>query len=420
MMSKLTFAGSNASLVRTHNLCAVLNHFLNDGTVSRAQLAERTALSNTTISNLIDDLLAQGIVVEDDAETTRAQARHDGSRRVGRPRTSLRLNPDARYAAGVHIGVGILRVAVVNLHAEIIRNTIANFDVTAPTSHVLNQIVSLVKQTIADSRIPADRLVGLGIGASGLVDYEAGVNVFAPNLGWRDVPLRDWLQDRLEIPTTVDNNVRAMALGEALFGAGRGVGVLAFVYGRVGVGAGFVVNGRAFRGSGAGAGEIGHTMMIPDGGDLCVCGQHGCLETLVSERAIVREAERLARRRPHSLLARYLAQNGATKPIERIFAAAGEGDATTLQLLNACARYLGIALANLVNVLNPELILLGGLFAQGSEFFLPIAERTMRERAFAGLGDRVRVRPTQFGWRAGVVGAASLALSKFFYQLEDA
>lgn len=420
-MSKPTFAGSNASLVRAHNLRAVLNHFLNEGSVSRAQLAERTALSNTTITNLIDDLLVQGIVVEDDTEAARTQASRNGSsRRVGRPRTSLRLNPNARYAAGVHIGIGILRVAVVNLHAEIIRNTIASFDVTAPAAHVLNQIARLVKQTIADSRIETDRLIGLGIGASGLVDYEAGVNVFAPNLGWHDVPLRDWMQDRLGLPTTVDNNVRAMALGEALFGAGRGVGVLAFVYGRVGVGAGFVVNGRAFRGSGAGAGEIGHTVMIPDGGDLCVCGQRGCLETLVSEPVIVREAERLARRRPHGALARCLAQNGKTKPIERIFAAAREGDAATLRLLEDRARYLGIALANLVNVLNPELILLGGMFAQGSEFFLPVAERTVRERAFAGLGDRVRLQPTQFGWRAGVIGAASLALSTFFYQLEDA
>ncbi len=414
-MSRTTLAGSNASLVRAHNLRAVLNQFLHAGSISRVQLAERTALSNTTITHLIDDLLAQGIVVEDEGET----ARHNGHRRVGRPRTALRINPNARYAVGVHIGIGILRVAVVNLHAEIIHNTIAEFDVAAPAARVLGQIVKLVKQAIADSGIQADRLIGLGIGASGLVDYEAGVNVFAPNLGWRDVPLRAWMRDRLGLPTTVDNNVRAMALGEALFGSGRDAGVLAFVYGRVGVGAGFVVNGRPFRGSGAGAGEIGHTVMIPDGGDLCMCGRRGCLETLISEPVIVREAERLARRRPRSALARALRQDGRTKPIEHIFAAAREGDATTLGLLEDRARYLGIALANLVNVLNPELILLGGMFAQGSEFFLPVAERVMRERAFASLGDRVRVRPTQFGWRAGVIGAASLALSKFFYQLED-
>ncbi len=419
-MSKTTFAGRNVSLVRAHNLRAVLNHFLQEGTVSRAQLVERTSLSGTTITNLIDDLLAQGIVEESDTATAHIRDAGNGHRRVGRPRTGLRLNPNARYAVGVHIGIGILRIAVVNLHAEIIRNTITEFDVTTPADHVLDQIVLTTKRTIADSHIETERLIGLGIGASGLVDYEKGTNVLAPNLGWRDVPLREWMQDRLGLPTAVDNNVRAMALGEAMFGAGRGVGVLAFVYGRVGVGAGLVVNGRAFRGSGAGAGEIGHTVMIPNGGALCACGKRGCLETLVSEPVLVRAAEQLARKHPCGILAKHLACDDGLKPIERIFAAAREGDAATSKLIEERAYYLGIALANLVNVINPELILLGGMFAQGSEFFLPVAERTMRERAFAGLGDRVQVQPTQFGWRAGVIGAASLALSTFFYQLEDA
>lgn len=412
--------GRNTSLVRAHNLRAVLNHFLHVERASRAQLAERTALSGTTITHLIDELLAQGIVVEEDAEEARIRANGNGHRRVGRPSTGLRLNPSARYVVGVHIGIGILRAAVVNLHAEIVHNTITEFDVTAPATRILHQIARLIRRTITGSRIDTERLIGLGIGASGLVDFESGVNVLAPNLGWHDVPLREWMQTHLNMPVVVDNNVRAMALGEALFGAGRGVGVLAFVYGRVGVGAGFVVNGRLFRGSGAGAGEIGHTVMIPDGGDLCVCGKRGCLETLVSERVLVREAERLARRHPRSILAQRLAHQDGAKPIERIFAAASEGDAATLALIEARAHYLGIALANLVNVLNPELILLGGMFAQGSEFFLPAAERTMRERAFAGLGSRVRVQPTRFGWRAGVIGAASLALSTFFYHLEDA
>lgn len=418
-MSKPTFAGKNSSLVRAHNLRAVLNHFLRAGAISRAQLAERTALSNTTITHLIDDLLTQGIVMEADARS--AHHNHeDGQRRVGRPRTDLQLNPNARYAVGVHIGIGILRAAVVNLHAEIIHNAIVEFDTTLAAPRVLNQIARLVEKTIAGSRVAGERILGLGVGASGLVDYDNGVNVLAPNLGWREVPLRDWMQSRLGLPVTVDNNVRAMALGEAMFGAGRDVGVLAFVYGRVGVGAGFVMNGRPFRGSGAGAGEIGHTVMLPDGGDPCMCGNRGCLETLVSEPVLIREAEKLVRRNPRGRLARHFARRNGSRPIERVFAAAREGDADALALIEARARYLGIALANLVNVLNPELILLGGMFAQGSEFFLPVAERVMRERAFAGLGDRVRVQPTQFGWRAGVIGAASLALSAFFYHLEDA
>jgi len=415
-MSTLTLAGRNHHVVRSHNLRAVLNHLLRAGVISRAQLAERTALSNTTITHLIDELLNQGIVVE---------AEHggdgvNGNRRIGRPRTGLQLNPDARYAVGVHIGIGVLRAAVVNLYAEIVHNNIVSFDPTLPVSRVLPRIAKLVEKTIAESRAERSRILGVGIGASGLVDYQKGVNVLAPNLGWRDVPLRSWMESRLGLPVNVDNNVRAMALGEAMFGAGRDVGVLAFVYGRIGVGAGFVINGQPFRGSGAGAGEIGHTVMIPEGGERCKCGNYGCLETLISEPVLIREANRLAYSKPKGILAQHLGRDDGRRPIEQVFAAARAGDADALALIEVRARYLGIALANLVNVLNPELILLGGMFAQGSEFFLPTAERIMRAHAFAGLGDRVRLQPTRFGWRAGVVGAASLALSAFFYHMEGA
>ena len=413
-MTRPTFAGSNASLVKTHNLRAVLMNFLHSGVVSRSQLAEHTGLSSTTITNIIDGLLEQAIVVEEGLET-----RH-GHRGVGRPRTRLCLVPNARYAVGVHIGIGTLRVALTQLNSEIVTGKITQFELTAAPECVLENIARLVEEVMADSGVEPARVMGIGVGASGLVDYRTGVNVLAPTLGWRDVPIGEWLTRRLHLPVCVDNNVRAMALGEALFGLERGVSSLAFVYGRVGVGAGFVVNGEIFRGSGAGAGEIGHTIMLPDGGELCRCGRRGCLETLVSEPVILQEAGHIARANPDGLLAHHLAAPGAAKPIDRVFAAARAGDAPINALIEARARYLGIALANLVNVLNPELMLLGGMFCDGYDLIAPVTEATMREMAFAGLGDHVQLRPTRFRWRAGVIGAAALALYTFFYQQKEA
>ena len=300
------------------------------------------------------------------------------------------------------------------------------------------------------SRQPAStqrRCVGVGVGASGLVDPEIGVNVVAPNLGWHDVPIREILARRLGVPIFVDNNVRAMALAEAMFGAGRGVNTLAFVYSRVGVGAGFVVGGDVYRGSRAGAGEIGHTTMIPAGGAPCRCGNTGCLETLVSEPEIVRQAQVLAARAPDSLLALKLttderqktkdepssgrfvlrpssfvgefgADDALDAPIERVFAAARGGDRETLAMLDERAFYMGTALANIVNLINPDMIILGGLFAAGADLMLPHIEETMRRRAFAGLGGAVTLRVTSFGRRVGAVGAAALALDAFFYRQE--
>lgn len=388
---------------------------LYEGEISRAEIAKRTSLSSATITNLASELISQGIITEIAPAISEAESK----RAVGRPQRMLRLIPNACYAIGVHIGVGLFRVAVTNLHADIIENCIVEFERETPALDVLEQIATEIDGLIADTAIDRQRVLGVGVGASGLVNHEKGLSVLAPRLGWQNVNIQEILQNKLSLPVQVDNNVRAMAIGEAFFGAGRGVNVLAFVYGRSGVGAGFVVNGQVFRGSGAGAGEIGHTIMVPEGGQPCRCGQKGCLETLVTEPVIVRQANEIAQQHPDSLLAQYLAQDDGTPLIDRLFAAAREGDQVTKSMIESQIHYLGIALANLVNILNPEMILLGGVFAQGDDLIRPVACQVMRETAFSSLGEDVIVEPTSFGWRAGVIGAAALALMDFFYQRTD-
>lgn len=405
--------GSNINLVKSHNTRAVLLSLLQEGPISRVELAEKHSLSNTTITNITSDLLDQGIVIEERVEIPQQR------RRVGRPRRMLQLIPAARYAIGVHIGVGLFRVAITNLFAEIIYNEIAAFDLTTPPEEVIAEIVKLIESTIEKSAIERERVIGVGVGASGLVNFEEGINVLAPRLGWENVPIQHLMETQLYLPVCVDNNVRTMALAEAIFGDGQGVGVLAFVYGRIGVGAGIVVNGQVFRGGAAGAGEIGHTIIIPQGGETCTCGNTGCLETLLSEPVWIRHAEKIAASHPDSTLAATLKQSDGPSPIERVFSAAADGDEQAKKFIEDRSRYLGIALANLVNVLNPEMIIVGGMFAQGSDLILPVAEAKMKEAAFAGLGEKVKLQTTSFGWRAGVIGAASLALTTFFYQYAE-
>jgi glucokinase-like ROK family protein len=376
--------------------------------ISRVQLAQRTNLSSTTISNLVNELLQKDLVVEEGAEVPTSR------RGVGRPRTRLRLVPEARHVIGVHIGVPHTRVALADLRANLSSvRTLSHAPDRLPRE-TLATVADLVQQVLAQARIPPERLLGVGVGASGLIDRETGVNVLAPNLSWRAVPLQQWLSEWLDLPITVDNNVRSMALGEAMFGAGRPARVLAFVYGRVGVGAGIVVDGKLYRGSSAGAGEIGHTTIIADGGTPCRCGNRGCLETLVSEPSIVQQAQHLAVQQADGRLAAHVRQ-GTDIALEQILDAARKGDPTCRALLSQTARYLGIALANLVNVLNPEMIVLGGLFAQAQDLMLPEIESTTHQRAFADLGRQVEIRPATFGRQAGLVGAAALALHDFFY-----
>lgn len=410
------FLGSNIIDVKAHNMQAVLLSLLtsvdSEGCkpISRIQLARKTNLSSTTITNLVAELIDQGIVAEDKKAWEKEQ------RPVGRPRTGLYLIPDARYVIGVHIGVGLYRVAVMNLRAQIVCSKLVTFSIDTPSTDVLQGMSDDIHALISSCGVDRRSILGVGVGASGLVDYQKGINILAPNLDWHQVPIRDYLEDRLGLPVVIENNVRAMALGEAYFGCGRDAQSVAFVYGRTGVGAGFVINHQLFRGSSTGAGEIGHMILVSENGELCRCGNRGCLETLVSEAVILRRARGIADAEPDGILAHLLADPGDRSFVECVFEAARQGDLAVLNLLGEIGHFLGIALANLVNIFNPELIVLGGLYAQAGDLILSVARQTLNRLAFAGLGEKVRLVTTSFSWRAGVTGAATLALLAFFYR----
>src|SRR5665648_259114 len=411
---KQQLSGSNINLVKAHNIQVVLLNLLNEESLSRVQLARRTKLSNTTITNLVSELIDQGIIVEENG----SEIPDDIIRPVGRPRTSIRLQPNARYVFGIHIGVGTFRVALTNLRDEIIDTCNQEFDVKMPAEPVLEQMAACVESLIDSNNITREHVIGLGVGASGLVDFPTGVNIVASNLSWRNIPIRDYLQERLHLPVVVDNNVRTMAIGETYFGAGRNSNSLVFVYGRVGVGAGLTFKGDIYRGNTMGAGEIGHTIMLMHGGERCHCGNSGCLETLVSESAILRQSDKIASQNPDGILAQ-LEVSDDVSAIERVFIAGRQGDENVRQMLEERGEYLGIALVNVVNLFNPEQILLGGIFSQGQDFFLEPAIKAVRQMSFGRMGEKVTIQSTTFGWKAGVVGAAALALINFFYQAEN-
>jgi N-acetylglucosamine repressor len=406
-------SGSNINTVKAHNIQVLLLTLLNSDCLSRVQLARHTGLSNTTITNLISELIETGLVVEECAPTKKPVK----SRPVGRPRTALRLAPDARQVFGVHIGIGTFRVALTNLRDEIQDYQVVHFSIDAPAETVLDKIAVCVDGLIEKHALDRTKIVGVGVGASGLVDFKAGVNIQAPRLAWRDVQMRNILQQKLDLPVVVDNNVRTMAIGETYFGRGRESSSLVFVYGRAGVGAGLTFNGKVYRGNAMGAGEIGHMIMTLYNGQLCHCGNRGCLETLVSEAAILNEAEKILETNPDGLLAQHM-NDEALRPIDRVFAAGRAGDEAVCEMLNRIGEFLGLALVNVVNLFNPEVILLGGIFSQGEDFFLEPAVNTVRESSFCGMGKKVDIQPTSFGWKAGVHGAAALALINFFYQVE--
>ena len=407
-MIETSILGSNINRVKVHNMQAVLLSLLYHEPAYRVQIAELTSLSTTTITNIIDELIAMGLVAEDGV------LEYSGRRGAGRPRSALHLVKNARFAIAVQFGVEIYRIAVANLGAEILFSHTYTFSRSASPRAIFDEITHQIEKIIVEANLERDRIIGIGVGAAGLVNYMTGVSSASYNLGWADIPIRDWLSEKLNLPIVVDNNVKAMAVGEAFFGAGRNASSLVFVYGRTGVGSGIVIGNRLLRGADLGAGEIGHMIIMTNHGLKCHCGQSGCLETLVSEPALIQQAEQAALTNPDGLLSLKLNSGGGRRS-DLLFQAAREGDRDAIMLVEQAAYYLGIGLANLVNLLNPQMIVLGGLYIQGQDLILPVARQTLQTTAIAGLGKKVELIATSFGWQAGIVGAASLVLTNLFY-----
>ncbi len=397
--------GANYTDVKTNNISAILTAILKHGTASRAQLVNEIGVSSATMTNLVGELTEQGVLTE--------EGRIKGG--VGRPQRALQLVPDARYAVGIHLDVDTVYIALTNALAQEIGHHTLEDVLEIPWEDVLTESTAAAEKLIATHKIPRNKIAGVGMAATGLVDPFTGVNITAPNLSWHDVPLKATLEESLEMPAVVDNNIRAMALYEAMFGVAKHVNTLTFVYARIGVGAGLMVNGYLYRGAGAGAGEIGHTTVVMDGGRTCRCGNTGCLETVFSEPALLENARQIIAEHPDGILAAQVATDG-NLTIEGVFAAALKGDTPTQTMLTDRARYIGIALANLVNVFNPEMILLGGLFNQERGTILPTIQQTIHNRAFSELGHQVQLQVSECGQSIGRVGAASLALDTFFYR----
>ena len=392
--------------IRADNRRRLLLTLLHHQPISRVRLARLTGISTPTVTQLVAPLIEEGVVAEMGTDRAGLTAG------AGRKPTALQLVADSRYAIGIHIGARRAQICLGTLDARLLELRMVSHRLGDTPEVAIERMADAALALLAEAGLSAgdERVIGVGVGASGLVESESGVNIWAPGLEWRNVPLRELLSQRMGLPVAVENNVRCMALAEAIFGTGQGKPVLAFVYARIGVGAGLVVESRIYRGASHAAGEIGHWTMLPTGGERCRCGNTGCLETLISERVIVADAQRL----DAGLLDAGLL-DGATDPMETIFAAARNGHAPIRAMLEDRAVYAGIALANLVNALNPDLIVLGGLLDRGYDIFGPVLKEVVVKRSFNGAGTADILHPATFGEQSGPVGALSLALDTFFY-----
>jgi glucokinase-like ROK family protein len=382
------------ALVREINLSIILNALRDHSPISRASLAATTGLNKTTVSSLVQQLIDAHFVSEIGAGRTEE---------MGRPGILLELNPRAGCIIGAEIGVDFISVIVTDFAAEVLWSHQEQTEAHSSRESIISRTLDVIKEGIEQTRGQCKAVLGLGLGLPGIVDVGSGTLLFAPNLRWRDVPLREILQAEFDFPIYVDNEANMATLGESYFGVARGARSVLYVSAGVGLGGGIVLDGRILSGTAGFAGEVGHMTMVIDGLE-CNCGNRGCWETLVSQEALYRRIRNEVASGKSTSLAPYVADKSEALTVPLIVEAARSGDKVALAALEETAYYLGIGLANLVNALNPEIVVFGGILSVANEFLMPVVNRIIKERALRWSFDSMQLLAAAHGVDACVMG----------------
>ena len=387
------------TLVREINLSIILNCLRETSPLSRAQLAEITGLNKTTVSSLVRELIARQSVREIGFDSSGG----------GRPAVLLELNPGAGCIIGMEIGVDFILTILTDFKAQILWRHKEDTDQAKRQEVILGRAFDIVRQALTVGQATHSPVLGIGVGVPGLVDVSSGTLLFAPNLKWRDVPLREVFSQEFDVPVFVDNDANMAALGERYFGAAQGSRDFVYLSTGVGLGGGIVLDGQLYRGIGGYAGEIGH-MTIKSGGERCNCGNRGCWETLVSQTAVVNRVRKAVEAGNASRVSQLVEGRLDRISIPIIVEAAEESDEVAKQALEETGAYLGIGIANLINTFNPELVIFGGVLSLASNYLLPAVEKTLKERSLAWPRRMVRVMASSYGPDDCVMGGVALVL----------
>ena len=361
---------------KQHNRDLVLRTIFANESISRAEVARVTNLTRTTVSDVVSGLLEEGLVEEVGR----------GESIGGKSPILLRVVANSRYLIGLNLGQDKFIGAIVNLRGEIkemVEEPVHDDNGKTALELVYQIIDQLVRKKIKP-------IVGIGVGTPGLVNTREGVVVNAVNLEWQDLPLGQLLEKKYKIPVLVLNDSQAAAIGEFVYGGvhapDENMVVINVIHG---IGAGILINGRLFQGDGGVAGEIGH-VVVRENGELCRCGKRGCLETVASARAVVKQMK--------------------MKSLADVVAAFNAGNAAANEVIQTAGRYLGLSLANLIATLNIQKIVLTGDMTRFGEKWLKSVSESMQAGAFSRMTEGTKLEIGTLDSRACILGASAYLL----------
>lgn len=373
----------------------ILRAIYDQDEISRADIARMTGLTRTTVSDAVSELMQEGLVAETGV----------GVSAGGKPPILLSIVEDSRSLIGVDLANSEFRGAIINLRGEIRHRFSLPID-EQDGEAALALVYRLIDRLVSVAESP---ILGIGIGTPGLMDAQQGVVRTAVNLDWRDLPLGDLLEGRYALPVYIANDCQVAALAELTFGIGKALSNLVVIKVGRGIGSGIILDRQLHYGDGFGAGEIGH-MVVEPGGELCRCGNHGCLETLASSRAIVKRIRTIAESNPRSLIHRF-APTPAAINTNVVLQAFDAGDEAVQAVIEEAGCYLGKAVAYLESVLNIQQIVITGSMARFGQALIEPIKQQVNEGVLPALTNETRIEISDLGQDIVILGAAALLLS---------
>jgi glucokinase-like ROK family protein len=355
--------------------------------------------------------MANGLVVE--SEPARSQ--------LGRRPVPLEIRGDAAYLIGVDIGSFYLRIIITDINGNIIYKYQTQTGMREGRQRVIEKTFHAIREAIKASDLPQDAIKGIGIAHSGVIDSDAGLVLSYPRPGqmseWKTVPLRDIFQHEFNIPCLLEDSVRTTAIAEKCFGLGRGLDNFIYIDVGMGIGAGIFIDGKLYRGAGGSAGEFGH-ITVDENGPLCSCGNHGCLETVASCAAIIQGVRTAMEQGIDSKIRDLTAGDLDKVSIELIAQAVAENDSLGFRVLQKAASYIAIGLADLVNLLNPRIMIFGGaLFRAVPQLASDPLKRIIKQRSLEKSANEVQLQVSTLGGEACALGASRLIAQKILNDL---
>ena len=369
-----------------------------DKGISRADLAEKMGLTRAAVTVIINDLISSGIILEN------TESRSSAS---GRPPVALEINPDQGLVAAIDMGAMHLSVALGDFSARILEEIEVPFHVDQGPKESLGQADNTLRELLQKRGLSPGDLAAIGVGVPGPVIADRGM-VMAPPImpGWDRFPIRQTLESQWGTAVTLNNDAELGALGEWAFGAGRGEKNLAFIKVGSGIGAGLIINQQIYGGTTGSAGEIGH-LTIDENGPLCTCGNHGCLEAFAGGHAIASQARKVVASGKRTLLSMKSPDSITARDVAE---AARRGDLTAQEILQRSGTFIGIAIAGLINLINPSTVIIGGGVSQVGDLLTGPIRQAVRERSLRASEHGVRITTAMLGRRSSLIGALVQAI----------